>query len=75
MIKNIIYNFYCVVDNVYDFDVNVLELWIDKRDINGKICLIFIDNGNGLVLEKFYKMFRLDLKVCLKKIFFFIFLI
>eukprot|EP00105_Crassostrea_gigas_P037770 XP_019921918.1 PREDICTED: phosphatidylinositol-binding clathrin assembly protein isoform X17 [Crassostrea gigas] len=43
-------------DNAYDPDVNASELWIDKRDINGKTCLNFTDNGNGLVQEKLHKM-------------------
>eukprot|EP00105_Crassostrea_gigas_P033933 XP_019918081.1 PREDICTED: MORC family CW-type zinc finger protein 3-like isoform X1 [Crassostrea gigas] len=43
-------------DNAYDPDVNASELWIDKRDINGKTCLTFTDNGNGLVQEKLHKM-------------------
>uniref|UniRef100_K1R717 MORC family CW-type zinc finger protein 3 n=1 Tax=Magallana gigas TaxID=29159 RepID=K1R717_MAGGI len=45
-----------LIDNAYDPDVNASELWIDKRDINGKTCLTFTDNGNGLVPEKLHKM-------------------
>eukprot|EP00105_Crassostrea_gigas_P033272 XP_011456577.1 PREDICTED: MORC family CW-type zinc finger protein 3-like isoform X7 [Crassostrea gigas] len=49
-------------DNAYDPDVNASELWIDKRDINGKTCLTFTDNGNGLVQEKLHKMLRMPPK-------------
>nr|XP_022292536.1 MORC family CW-type zinc finger protein 3-like isoform X1 [Crassostrea virginica] len=45
-----------LIDNAYDPDVNASELWIDKRDVNGKVCLTFTDNGNGLVPEKLHKM-------------------
>ncbi|XP_061176221.1 MORC family CW-type zinc finger protein 3-like [Saccostrea echinata] len=45
-----------IIDNAYDPDVNASELWIDKRDINGKVCLTFTDNGNGMVPEKLHKM-------------------
>ncbi|XP_062570925.1 MORC family CW-type zinc finger protein 3-like isoform X3 [Saccostrea cucullata] len=45
-----------IIDNAYDPDVNASELWIDKRDINGKVCLTFTDNGNGMIPEKLHKM-------------------
>ncbi|XP_056014445.1 MORC family CW-type zinc finger protein 3-like isoform X3 [Ostrea edulis] len=45
-----------LIDNAYDPDVNASELWIDNRDINGKVCLTFTDNGNGMVVDKLHKM-------------------
>ncbi|XP_059199473.1 MORC family CW-type zinc finger protein 3a isoform X2 [Centropristis striata] len=45
-----------LVDNAYDPDVNAKQFWIDKTLINGKECLTFMDNGNGLDHETMHKM-------------------
>jgi hypothetical protein len=43
-------------------DVNASEIWIDKREINGKTCMTFVDNGNGMDPNKLQKMLRYKLK-------------
>ncbi|CAB1347251.1 unnamed protein product [Coregonus sp. 'balchen'] len=45
-----------LIDNAYDPDVNAMQFWIDKTQIKGQDCLIFMDNGNGLDYEKMHKM-------------------
>ena len=45
-------------DNAYDPDVSASELYIDKKSIHAKDCLVFTDNGNGMNSEKLHKMLR-----------------
>ncbi|CAE1304793.1 MORC [Acanthosepion pharaonis] len=45
-----------LIDNAYDPDVNASQLWIDKYNINNKICLSFVDNGNGMEPDKLLRM-------------------
>ncbi|XP_042314295.1 MORC family CW-type zinc finger protein 3 isoform X2 [Sceloporus undulatus] len=45
-----------LIDNAYDPDVNAKQMWIDKTIINENICLIFMDNGNGMNADKLHKM-------------------
>ncbi|CAI9739999.1 family CW-type zinc finger 3-like [Octopus vulgaris] len=45
-----------LIDNAYDPDVNASQLWIDKTIFNNKICLTFVDNGNGMDPEKLLRM-------------------
>ncbi|XP_067322811.1 MORC family CW-type zinc finger protein 3 isoform X1 [Anolis sagrei] len=45
-----------LIDNAYDPDVNAKQMWIDQTIINGNICLIFMDNGNGMNADKLHKM-------------------
>ncbi|KAL0963642.1 hypothetical protein UPYG_G00308970 [Umbra pygmaea] len=45
-----------LIDNAYDPDVNAKQFWIDKTQIKGQDCLIFMDNGNGLDYERMHKM-------------------
>ncbi|GAB1609197.1 family CW-type zinc finger 3-like, partial [Argonauta hians] len=45
-----------LIDNAYDPDVNASQLWIDKTVVNNKICLTFVDNGNGMDSEKLLQM-------------------
>ncbi|XP_004696997.2 MORC family CW-type zinc finger protein 3 [Echinops telfairi] len=45
-----------LIDNAYDPDVNAKQIWIDKTVINGRICLTFTDNGNGMTSDKLHKM-------------------
>ncbi|XP_055501167.1 MORC family CW-type zinc finger protein 3-like [Leucoraja erinacea] len=45
-----------LIDNAYDPDVNAKQLWIDKTTIKGHICLIFLDNGQGMNHDKLHKM-------------------
>ena len=49
-------------DNAYDPDVNASEIWIDKREINEKTCITFVDNGNGMDPNKLQKILRYKLK-------------
>ncbi|XP_041353978.1 MORC family CW-type zinc finger protein 3-like isoform X2 [Gigantopelta aegis] len=56
-----------LIDNAYDPDVNASELWIDKVVLNGKDCLTFADNGNGLDGDKLLKM--LSFGFCEKEVF------
>lgn len=49
---------FCFLDNAYDPDVNAKQLWIDKTTIKGHICLIFLDNGQGMNHDKLHKMLR-----------------
>lgn len=46
------------LDNAYDPDVNASQLWIDKYNISNKICLSFVDNGNGMEPDKLLRMLR-----------------
>ena len=55
---NFIFAAFIFADNAYDPDVNASELWIDKRSINAKDCLTFVDNGNGMNPDKLFKMLR-----------------
>jgi hypothetical protein len=57
-ITNLMLYLIFILDNAYDPDVSASELWIDKRNINKKECLTFVDNGNGMNQEKLYKMLR-----------------
>nr|XP_003219065.1 PREDICTED: MORC family CW-type zinc finger protein 3 isoform X1 [Anolis carolinensis] len=45
-----------LIDNAYDPDVNAKQMWIDQTVINGNVCLIFMDNGNGMNADKLHKM-------------------
>ena len=45
-------------DNAYDPDVSASELRIDYVPINGKACLVFSDNGNGMNMEHLQHMLR-----------------
>ncbi|XP_078265813.1 MORC family CW-type zinc finger protein 3a [Rhinoraja longicauda] len=45
-----------LIDNAYDPDVNAKQLWIDKTTIKEHICLIFLDNGQGMNYDKLHKM-------------------
>ncbi|XP_069126147.1 MORC family CW-type zinc finger protein 3-like [Argopecten irradians] len=45
-----------LIDNAYDPDVNASEIWIDQRLIDNKVCLTFVDNGNGMTPDKLHKM-------------------
>ncbi|KAM9709214.1 MORC family CW-type zinc finger protein 3a isoform 1-T1 [Menidia menidia] len=45
-----------LVDNAYDPDVSAKQFWIDKTVISGKLCLTFMDNGNGLDHGAMHKM-------------------
>uniref|UniRef100_A0A8D3B7C6 MORC family CW-type zinc finger 3a n=1 Tax=Scophthalmus maximus TaxID=52904 RepID=A0A8D3B7C6_SCOMX len=45
-----------LIDNAIDPDVNAKQFWIDKTEVKGEICLIFMDNGNGLDHETMHKM-------------------
>ena len=45
-------------DNGYDPDVNAKQFWIDKTQIKGEDCLIFMDNGGGLNYEMMLKLLR-----------------
>lgn len=45
-------------DNAYDPDVNASHFWIDQTVVQGKECLIFMDDGNGLTYELMHKMLR-----------------
>ncbi|KAL8578788.1 hypothetical protein ACOMHN_045776 [Nucella lapillus] len=44
------------VDNAYDPDVSANDLWIDYTKINGKTCLVFLDNGAGMDLHHLQQM-------------------
>jgi len=45
-----------ISDNAYDPDVNASQLFIDKKIINNYECLVFTDDGNGMVPEKLHRM-------------------
>uniref|UniRef100_A0A1A8IWA9 MORC family CW-type zinc finger 3b n=1 Tax=Nothobranchius kuhntae TaxID=321403 RepID=A0A1A8IWA9_NOTKU len=45
-----------LIDNAYDPDVSAKQFWIDKTIVNEKLCLTFVDNGNGLNHETLHKM-------------------
>ncbi|XP_076015329.1 MORC family CW-type zinc finger protein 3-like isoform X2 [Genypterus blacodes] len=45
-----------LIDNAYDPDVNAKQFWIDKTMLHEQVCLTFMDNGNGMDLEKMRKM-------------------
>ncbi|XP_056145820.1 MORC family CW-type zinc finger protein 3a [Lampris incognitus] len=45
-----------LIDNAYDPDVSATKFWIDKTEIKGQLCLVFMDNGNGLIYETMHKM-------------------
>ncbi|XP_068126563.1 MORC family CW-type zinc finger protein 3 [Hyperolius riggenbachi] len=45
-----------LIDNAYDPDVNAKLMWIDKTVLKQEICLTFMDNGNGMTLDKLHKM-------------------
>ncbi|XP_021365553.1 MORC family CW-type zinc finger protein 3-like isoform X2 [Mizuhopecten yessoensis] len=45
-----------LIDNAYDPDVKAKELRISKRQIQGKVCLTFVDNGNGMTPETLHNM-------------------
>ncbi|XP_078795908.1 MORC family CW-type zinc finger protein 3-like isoform X2 [Oryzias latipes] len=45
-----------LIDNAYDPDVSAKQFWIDKTMIKEKLCLTFMDNGNGLDHETMHKM-------------------
>ncbi|XP_018101401.1 MORC family CW-type zinc finger protein 3 isoform X2 [Xenopus laevis] len=45
-----------LIDNAYDPDVNAKHIWIDQTAIKNNICLTFADDGNGMTLDKLYKM-------------------
>lgn len=47
-----------LLDNAYDPDVNASCFWIDKTVLQGKECLTFMDNGNGLTYKLMHKMLR-----------------
>ena len=47
-----------VPDNAYDPDVSASNLWIDREMVNGHLCLVFRDNGNGMDLDHLDKMLR-----------------
>ncbi|KAG8450172.1 hypothetical protein GDO86_002707, partial [Hymenochirus boettgeri] len=45
-----------LIDNAYDPDVNAKQIWIDKTILKNDLCLTFTDSGNGMTLDKLYKM-------------------
>ncbi|KAL3685430.1 hypothetical protein R1sor_003452 [Riccia sorocarpa] len=45
-----------LIDNAIDPDVNASQFCIDMKEFNGEPCLVFMDNGSGLVPEKVHKM-------------------
>ncbi|BFZ25156.1 hypothetical protein BsWGS_28195 [Bradybaena similaris] len=56
-----------IIDNAYDPDVSASELLIDKVDIRGTPCLIFLDNGAGMDADHLLKM--LSFGFCEKSIY------
>ena len=45
-----------LIDNAVDQDVAATQLQIELRDVKGKRCLTFFDNGNGLSRDGLAKM-------------------
>lgn len=45
-----------LIDNAIDPDVNASQFCIDMKEFNNEPCLVFMDNGSGLVPEKLHKM-------------------
>ena len=45
-----------LIDNAMDPDVMATQFQVELRDIRGKRCLVFMDNGFGMVPEQLHKM-------------------
>lgn len=45
-----------LIDNAMDPDVMASQFQVELRDIRGKRCLVFMDNGFGMVPEQLHKM-------------------